>query len=68
MAEDLGFETKHIRWLEAIHRHSPTDTLLTVMETRNYPLSKLAETLRRLGRNDAAEIIEDQLMLKETSV
>ena len=67
LAEDLGFETKHIRWLEAQKCHSPTDALLTFMETRNYPLSKLAETLRKLGRDDAAKIIEDQLMLEETS-
>lgn len=69
LSEDLGLETKHIRWLE--YRKppaSPTDTLLTVMENRKYPLSKLAKTLRRLGRDDAAKIIEDQLMLKETSV
>ena len=67
LAEDLGLETKHICWLEARKYHSPTDALLTFMETRNYPLNKLAETLRRLGRDDAAKFIEDQLLLEETS-
>ena len=69
LAEDLGLKTKHIRWLENLKPPtSPTDILLTVMENRKYYLSKLAKTLHRLGRDDAAKIIEDQLMLKETSV
>ena len=69
LAEHLGFGTKHIRWLEYRKTPaSPTETLLTVMESRKYPLSKLAQTLRMLGREDAAKIIEDQLLLKETSV
>ena len=65
LAEDLGFEMKHIRWLE--HQASPTSILLTYMEEIEYPLYKLAETLCKEGRNDAVKIIEDQLKEKETS-
>ena len=66
LAEDLGFQMKHIRWLE--YRTSPTFILLTYMEAIKYPLYKLAEILRKEGRDDAAELMEDQLKERETSV
>ena len=66
LADDLGFEMKHIRWLE--HQASPMLILLTYLEAIEYPLYKLAETLRKEGRDDAAELMEDQLKERETSV
>lgn len=69
LAEELGLKMRHIRWLDNRKPPaSPTDSLLTMMESQKYPLDKLAETLRKLGRDDAAQIMEDQLMLRETSV
>ena len=68
LAEDLGFEMKDIRWLEHQAQTSPTFVLLTVIEKRQYPLYKLAETLHKQGRDDAAEIIEDQLEEREIFV
>ena len=67
LAEDcLRFEMSDIRFLE--NQTSPTFILLTYMEAIEYPLYKLAETLRKEGRDDAAELIEDQLKERETSV
>ena len=71
LAEDLGYEMKHIRWLEDRKSKpgaSPTDVLLTVLEGKKFPLHKLAEKLNEMGREDAASLLEAQLMLRETEV
>ena len=63
LAEILGFESKHIRWLES-RKDSPTETLLNWWEmkrSRKFPLRRLAEILREIGRDDAASLIEAQL-------
>ena len=69
LAEDLGYEMKHIRWLEDRKPGaSPTDVLLTVLEGQKFPLHRLAEKLHEMGREDAASLIEAHLMLRETEV
>ena len=68
LADGVGFEMKHIRWLANTNSSvSPTDILLTVLESKKYPLHKLAEKLRDIGRDDAANLVA-QLMLRETEV
>lgn len=71
LAEDLGYEMKHIRWLEdrkCKAGASPTDVLLSVLEGQKIPLHRLAEKLHKLGREDVANLIEAQLILRETEV
>lgn len=69
LAEVCGFEMKHIRWLANCNSSaSPTDMLLTALESKKYPLYKLTEKLRDIGRDDAATLIDRQLMLRETEV
>ena len=69
LADRLGFESKHIRWLEC-RKDSPTAMLLNWWETqrsRKVPMRKLAEVLRGMGRDDAAEYVEGVLP-RETRV
>lgn len=69
LAEGLGFELKHIRYLEALTPPaSPTDVLLNFCELKKFPPSKLAEALRSLGRDDATALLEKQFALRETEV
>ncbi|KAM7451780.1 Netrin receptor unc5c [Porites harrisoni] len=69
LADGVGFEMKHIRWLANCNSSaSPTDILLTALESKKYPLYKLAEKLRNIGRDDAASLVDAQLMLRETEV
>ena len=69
LAEDVGFEMKHITWLAKCNSSvSPTDILLTALECKKYPLYKLAEKLRNIGREDAARLVDVQLMFPETEV
>ena len=69
LADGVGFEMKHIRWLANCNSSaSPTDMLLTALESKKYPLYKLAEKLRDIGRDDAASLVDAQLMLRETEV
>ena len=67
LAENLGYEMKHIRWLEDRKPGvSPTDVLLTLLEGKKFPLHELAKRLREIGREDAANLIEAPLMLGES--
>ena len=69
LAEGVGFEMKYIRWLANCNSFaSPTDILLTTLECKKYPLYKLAEKLRNIGREDAASLVDAQRMLRETEV
>lgn len=69
LAEGLGFELKHIRYLEALQPSaSPTDLLLNFCELKKFPPSKLAEALRSLGRDDATALLEKQFAVRETEV
>ena len=69
LAEGLGFELKHIRYLEALKPPaSPTDVLLNFWELKKFPLSKIAEALRALGRDDATALLEKQFTVRETEV
>ena len=69
LAEGLGFGLKHIRFLEALKPPaSPTDVLLNFLELKKLPLSKLAEALRALGRDDATALLEKQFTVRETEV
>ena len=69
LADGVGFEMKHIRWLANCNSSaSPTDMLLTALESKKYPLYKLAEKLHDIGRDDAASLVDAQLMLRETEV
>lgn len=69
LAEGLGFELKHIRYLEALKPPaSPTDVLLNFWELKKFPLSKIAEALRALGRDDATALLEKQFIVRETEV
>lgn len=65
LARELGLE----RWSisEFAQSSSPTEYLLRTMEARKYPPSKLSEILRKLGRDDAANIIQAP-MIWESSV
>ncbi|XP_015764131.1 PREDICTED: netrin receptor UNC5C-like isoform X1 [Acropora digitifera] len=69
LAEGLGFERKHITFLEALKPPaSPTDVLLNFCELKKFPPSKLAEALRSLGRDDATALLEKQFAVRETEV
>lgn len=69
LAEGLGFELKHIRYMEALKPPaSPTDVLLNFCELKKFPPSKLAEALRSLGRDDATALLEKQFAVRETEV
>ena len=74
LAENMGLSSKDIRWIDSRKAYSPTEILFNLWETRDtlryqYPLQKVAEILQKMGRDDAFELIEDQLLTrKETSV
>lgn len=74
LAENMGLSYKDIRWIDSRKAYSPTEILFNLWETRDslryqYPLQKVAEILQKMGRDDAFELIEDQLLTrKETSV
>ena len=69
LAEDLGFKLRYIRYLESLKPPaSPTDTLLNLLEARKFPLCELAKRLHGMGREDAAALLEAQLVLRETEV
>lgn len=65
LVRELGLE----RWSVSGFEQSsyPTEYLLRTMEARKYPPSKLSEILRKLGRDDAADIIQTP-MIWESSV
>ena len=68
LAQGVGFEVKFIRWLASRNSSvSPTDIVLTALESKRYPLCKLAEKLHEIGRGDAASLVA-QLMWRETEV
>ena len=69
LAERLGFEHKHIKWLQC-RPGSPTETILNWWETsgrRSFPLFALVDILRGMGRDDAAGEIE-KILPRETRV
>ena len=69
LAEGLDLKMKYIPFLESLKPPaSPTDTLLTILEAKKFPLWKLAERLHGMGREDAAAILEEALVLRETKV
>lgn len=69
LAESVGLKTKHIRFFENLKPPAyPTDSLLRLLESQKYPLHELAEKLHEIGREDAAKLIEAQMMLRETEV
>lgn len=74
LAENIGLSYKDIRWIESRNAFSPTEILFIFWETRDslkhrYPLRRMADILQKMGRDDAAEIIEAQLLTrKETTV
>ncbi|XP_068718142.1 netrin receptor UNC5D-like [Montipora capricornis] len=69
LAEGLDFKMKYIRFLESLKPPaSPTDTLLNILEAKKFPLCELAERLHGMGREDAAAILEEALVLRETNV
>lgn len=74
LAENLGLSYQDIRWIDCRKGFSPTEILCNFWETRDslryrFPLRKMAEILQKMGRDDAVELIEAQLLTpKETSV
>ena len=74
LAENIGLSYQDIRWIESRKAFSPTEILFNLWETRDglkhrYPLRKMVDILQEMGRDDAAEIIEAQLLTrKETTV
>ena len=74
LAENIGLSYTDIRWIESRIAFSPTEILLDLWETTDslklqYPLQQMADILKKMGRDDAVEIIEAQLHTrKETTV
>ncbi|XP_078364185.1 netrin receptor UNC5C-like [Oculina patagonica] len=74
LAENIGLSYQEIRWIDCRIAYSPTKIVFDLWETRDslryqFSLKKLTEILRKMGRDDAVELIEAQLLTpKETSV
>ena len=74
LAENIGLSNKGIRWIDSRKALSPTDTLFNYWEMGygmkcQYPLQKLADIFQKMGRDDAAKLVEAELLpQRETSV